>query len=207
MAGSAFEVRFRLVQDAHNVFSICKETCEAKRVRNICCAKRESKNRDAAQQSFLVGALIAFGYEVSINRLYKRGNLTFQMFTIPNIRKNGVKVFDADHLGFEYKTLKEKRQILDAITNNTMVYLLEQNRCYFEERKTRKITRDDGISMKRLNSAIINGRHFDLKQINEAGCHFNQTIRTKITTKEGMTIKPFDSSFETSSTFSKSESF
>ena len=66
-------------------------------------AKRESKNRDACQQGFLVGIVNSLGYEVEVNRIYKRGNVTFQMFTINCVRKDKKIVFKPSEFKFEYK--------------------------------------------------------------------------------------------------------
>ncbi|BFU24347.1 hypothetical protein KM1_104850 [Entamoeba histolytica HM-3:IMSS] len=194
MISSAFITRVPFHIEDGNVFVM---NYEEKKVKNeMINAKRESKNRDAAQQAFIVGVLSQSGYEVNINRLYKRGNMTYQMFTINNVKKDDKVVFDASHLEFEYDGLKEKRQYLDAITNNYLIELLNKCGVIVEERKTRKVIKPNSIAMKRLNSVTINGKFFGFRHINEIGCHFNQIIRSRTSTKSGSVVLPYDVSFE-----------
>ena len=165
-------------------------------------AKRESKNRDACQQAFLIGLLSERGYEVEINRIYKRGNVTFQMLTIKNVKKDGKVIFDTNNFDFEYHGLKEKRQYTDAMTINCMIDILISEGFQIEERKTRKVVKPNSIGMKRISKIYNDEICYEFKEIISMGKEMYKDIRNKISTKKGFVIQQNDLSISnrTSST-------
>ena len=152
-------------------------------------AKRESKNRDACQQSFLIWLLTSIDYEIELNRLYKRGNITFQMYTIKSIQKDGRTVVDPNSFTFEYNGLKEKRQYTDAVTVNMMIELLIQEGFEIEERKTRKVVKRNSIGMRRLMKISNGNVQFDFKEIIEIGKECYLEIRNRISTRQGYLVQ------------------
>ncbi|ELP90833.1 hypothetical protein EIN_359160 [Entamoeba invadens IP1] len=201
MPMSAFDHRVILLTISPNVFlykdtpTIPQTPTKTYSHKHIDQAKRNSKNRDAFQQSFLLGMLVKCGYNVYVNKLYKKGSITHQMFTVNIVQKNETTVFNANSLIFQYDSLKQKRQYLDALTNNTILNLLTQNGCVIEERKTRKVCKNNSILMKRVNSIKYRDETFDQKQIIKLGAFLNQKIRERTSTKEGVMIKAFDTNF------------
>ena len=159
-------------------------------------AKRVSKDQDAYQQSYLISVLNVHGFEIVINRLYKKSNLTSQTFSIQSISRDGIVYFNQDTFESTYTNLKEKRQNLDCYVNNLMIHLLKQEGYVFEERKTRRVIKSFSIKMQRIKSFIYNGKCVTNHQLLEEGkfCHAN--IKSRITTKHGCILEPNDYSLK-----------
>ena len=190
---SAFTISLPLINEGNEIYSI--KRIIQKDDKNKMDAKRESKNRDAFQQSFLIGKLVECGYQITINRLYKRGNITHQMFTIDSISKNGINQFLETQKIIEEHKYKEKRQYLDAETNECLINLLKKEEFTIEERKTRKVVKEGSIAMQRIASVYYNGKFYGNTEIMKIGCFYNQIIKNKISTKNGVTLLPFDPIF------------
>ena len=184
---SAFTHRIPLIYE--NGVCIMSRKNETKKTEKI-DAKRESKNRDACQQAFLISLLVVNGYEIRINKLYKTGNITIQMFTISTIIKNGQEVFNENQI--HSKDIKERRQYIDAMTNDSLIALLRKEGYEIEERKTRKTVNPDSISMKRIGSIFSETKFFSFNKLVDNGRKVHDIIRDKVSTKNGLTIQPYD---------------
>ncbi|KAL7721668.1 Uncharacterized protein QTN25_001325 [Entamoeba marina] len=186
---SAFR-KLQLTEEFPNIF-VVKERLKSSKIEMV-NAKRESKNRDAAQQAFLIGALSQMGYNIEINRLYKKGTTTFQLFTINTISSNHTLEFDVNKLHIPFEGLKERRQYLDAVTNNKIIELLEIGGATFEERRTRKVKKENSVSMKRIMKMTIQGQSYDMTQILAIGKRINDLIKQSMSTKKGIEIVAYD---------------
>ena len=185
---SAFTHRIPLIFQ-NGVSNMIRERTETRG--NKIHAKRESKNRDACQQAFLIALLVKNGYEVAIKRLYKRGNITIQMFTISEISKNGIILFNESQINMKETVIKERKQYVDAITNDVLIDFLQKEGYEIEERKTRKVVKPNSVSMKRIGSIFSREEFFSFNKIVNSGKKFNEIIRSKISTKEGCTIPAY----------------
>ncbi|KAL7720026.1 Uncharacterized protein QTN25_002555 [Entamoeba marina] len=180
MAKSPF-IKLPLVQDIddENVYSVLENSEEVMK-KNMLLAKRTSKNREAVQQAILIALLNMFGYDVEINKPYKKGNTTMQLYTIQEISTRNDVVWSTSLLSYEYHTAKEKRQYLDAITNNIMISILQKHGVIVEERATRKGTKECCILMKRINTITSGNYLFELEKLNEIGKNINMIIHNRL---------------------------
>ena len=112
------------------------------------------------------------------------------MFTISNIIKNGEEVFNEKQI--HSKDIKERRQYIDAVTNDSLIALLRKEGYQIEERKTRKTVNPDAISMKRIGSVFSETKFYSFNKLVDNGRKVHEIIRDKITTKNGLTIQPYD---------------
>ena len=143
-------------------------------------AKRLSKNRDAAQQSFLIALLCQYGYSFVIKRLYKKGERTSQMFNIERILHDDTVIVDDSSINNPFVNFKEKRQYLDAFMNNKMIELLESMGFSVQLRKTRKQTKQQMIILQRINKIIMNCKTITKDIIHEKGNDYNMEIKDLI---------------------------
>lgn len=140
-------------------------------------AKRNSKNRDAAQQSFLIGLISLLGYDIEINKLYKKGKTTNQLFTINSIKKNETTIFKTYDVVPEVADLRDKRRCLDAVTNAKLLNILSQYEWIsITEKKCRLSKYGNSIGMRRLKSITIGKSTLKMKDICEIGKNVHQFI-------------------------------
>lgn len=170
-------------------------------------AKRISKDQDSYQQSYLITSLNNQGYEIRINRLYKKSHLTSQTFSIQSISRDGIEYFNQDHFETFYTNLKEKRQNLDCYVNNLMMNLLEKEGYNFEERKTRRVIKSFSIKMRRIKSFYYNGKIITNTQLLDDGKICHNKIKSRISTKHGCILEPNDYIICSSLSTSDSHSF
>ena len=130
-------------------------------------AKRQSKNRDAIQQSFLIKKLHECGFDITIAKLYKKGMTTMQLFRIKRILYHGVEYFNERKLVFN-GDMKMVRRDIDAYTNNTLLDLLQQNKhVVMKEKKLKEGTKS--VGMRRFNRITIDDESFDGNTIESIG--------------------------------------
>ncbi|GAB1220499.1 hypothetical protein ENUP19_0054G0072 [Entamoeba nuttalli] len=140
-------------------------------------AKRKSKNRDAAQQSFLIGLLATFGYELKINKLYKKGKTTSQLFTINSIKKEGTLVYKSYDVVPEVEDLRDKRRCLDAVTNSKLLDLaLSHPEVVAVEKKCRISKYGHAIGMRRIKTLSLNGCTLRILDITKLGAQIHNMI-------------------------------
>ncbi|KAL7714702.1 Uncharacterized protein QTN25_007790 [Entamoeba marina] len=145
-------------------------------------AKRESKNRDAAQQSFLFKLLARHNYEIRLTKLYKDGKTMNQLFKVEQVIKQGEIKFDSNWLSIHSEhSLKKRRRYQDALTNNWLMNILEKE-CgvKFEIKKGRKVTNPENISMKRISSIINGSSMFNSTMIYQEGIEYNNYIKAEM---------------------------
>ena len=107
---SAF-TRQPLQQETSTIFVYnCQEDSETSR-HSLLQAKRESNNRDAAQQAFLIVLLVQFGYNIKVHRLSKEGKTMNQLFRIERIWKGERTYYDRDDCGTDDYSSKKKRKL------------------------------------------------------------------------------------------------
>ena len=202
MTPSAF-IEYRVYSTDGKIFEMKKED-EIRKSKTD--AKRISKDQDAYQQSFLISLLVCNGFEIVINRLYKKSNLTSQTFSIQSISRDDFVYFNQDTFQTQYTNLKEKRQNLDCYVNNLMIQLLENEGYVFEERKTRRVIKSFSIKMKRIKSFYHHGKIVSNVQLLEEGKICHQNIRSRISTKHGCVLLPNDYILRSSLSSSLSDS-
>ncbi|ELP86734.1 hypothetical protein EIN_307300 [Entamoeba invadens IP1] len=149
-------------------------------------AKRASVERDAAQQGFLILVLACNGFEVKVNKLYKKGRTTHQLYVIESITREGKVYFNLDTLHFPSENLKQKRRRQDTATNNAMIDIIEK---FCGAQFVMKIGKKLSLSipMKRIHTVSIDGINFNSEKIMERGIYQNESIRDNLT-PEGCTI-------------------
>lgn len=156
-------------------------------------AKRASKNRDAAQQGFLISVLLRLGYDVTVNCLYKKAFTTRQLFTIRSITRDDQVVFDFSTLPKPSGDFKEKRQCIDALTNNAIIRIICSNGARVIERRTRGVSKKHLVNTIRIASAKVMGDEFSMEQIEQVGIECNDAInRLSSFTHGSFTLKSTD---------------
>ncbi|ELP89436.1 hypothetical protein EIN_390610 [Entamoeba invadens IP1] len=147
-------------------------------------AKRNSKNRDAAQQAFLIGMAASFGYQIDINKLYKKGKTTSQLFTINSISKDNKFLFKTHDVVPEVEDLRDKRRCLDAVTNSTLLdIIIATIGVKVCEKKCRISKYGNSIGMRRIKALRFGGCNFSTKEITEFGNRIHNNILNHMGTK------------------------
>ena len=128
-------------------------------------SKRRSHNYDSHQMCFFIYLLAKTGYEITIQRTYKKSNKTDQVVRIKSVCKDGKQVFsDVEFDAEDYECngdLKMRRRTIDNATNNKLLSLLEQEDAHFSTKKCKEL--------RRSSSTAVEGKR-RLKWI-EYGCY------------------------------------
>ena len=143
-------------------------------------SKRRSKNRDAYQQSFLIYHLLKCGCTIKLEPLYKRGTFTAQMFTIERVSKDSQILYDKEKIQIKWLNMKERRRIIDSISNNCLLTLLSDFAKVSTNEKKCKTCRANENVMRRLKSITINGRRYSIQDIQDLGGSFHDLIRDRM---------------------------
>ncbi|KAL7720620.1 Uncharacterized protein QTN25_001853 [Entamoeba marina] len=144
-------------------------------------AKRESINRDAAQQSFLIWLLNKKGYQIELYKLYKGGSTMYQLFKVKRIYNGNNKIFDIKDLDSNCKVeLKQRRRLNDINTNNALITILERDGVIFDKKKSRSTPTSHNITMKRIISVITDNEMFTSKMIQEKGFAVNNELKLEM---------------------------
>ncbi|BFU22307.1 hypothetical protein EHI8A_070140 [Entamoeba histolytica HM-1:IMSS-B] len=184
---SAFIAK-RIETEGNGVYSV---SCgDVDRKQTLLTSKRASTNRDAAQQSFLIGLLVNNGFLVKLKKLYKRGKTTKQLFVIESIWKEGINCFNIDLIGNIPGDKKVKRRNIDATTNHVMLQIAGDY-CSLSYDVKKGKTSSKSYQMERINSANTRGKIFDSKMIQIIGTEINQNLASWITSS-GLEIHPND---------------
>lgn len=133
-------------------------------------AKRNSKNRDAAQQSFLIGLAAMFGYEIEVNKLYKKGKTTSQLFIVNWIKKDASYTFKSYDVVPEVNDLRDKRRCLDSVTISRLIDIVAARPgMIITEKKCRLSKYGHEIGMRRIKSLTYRGVHYSISDISRIG--------------------------------------
>ena len=187
---SAF-VKKDLYHEGNHVFSLKKDTNSKKD--QVLISKRNGTNRDACQQSFLISLLIFLGFEFHINKLYKKGKTTLQLYTINSIFYNGECKFNQQMLTDLPSDQKLRRRNIDSITNRIMIDLINQfDICSLSLKKGKTGTKCE--EMMRLTKAIVNKREYETDEIYSIGHEVNYQIN-QLLNSQGAVIMPGDKRF------------
>ncbi|ELP86106.1 hypothetical protein EIN_327530 [Entamoeba invadens IP1] len=140
-------------------------------------AKRLSKNRDAAQQSFLIGWLGYLGYHVRVNRLYKKGKTTSQLFTVNSVSKDGKIIYKSSDVKISVDDLRDRRRCIDAVTNSWMIDTIKAktNACLIEKKCRESKFGEIGV-MRRLKKVEFLGSTLIPSDITEIGLNVHSFI-------------------------------
>ncbi|KAL7714144.1 Uncharacterized protein QTN25_008216 [Entamoeba marina] len=144
-------------------------------------AKRESNNRDAAQQSFLIWLLNKKGYQIVLYKLYKGGSTMYQLFKVKRIYKGNNKIFDVKDLESNCTVeLKQRRRLNDINTNNALITILEGDDVIFDKKKARSTPTSNNTKMVRIISVITGNEMFNSKMIQEKGFNVNKELKIEM---------------------------
>ncbi|ELP91647.1 hypothetical protein EIN_206340, partial [Entamoeba invadens IP1] len=132
-------IRRPLVEEAKNVYTIRTTNPQQQKSIEALEAKRESRNRDAAQQSFLIGVAKTMGMTVTLHRLLKKGTTSSQIFLVESIALNGRTLFSEKDLPVLQESSQDrKRRMVDCLTNDAFINILQETgKISFFERKGR----------------------------------------------------------------------
>lgn len=105
-------------------------------------SKRKSHNYDSHQMCFLIYLLVKAGYDITIQHTYKSSRKTDQVVRVKSIYKDDKQkfsdvMFDSNEYDYD-GDLKRRRRNIDAITNNIMLSLLEQEDASFSTKKCKE---------------------------------------------------------------------
>ncbi|ELP86903.1 hypothetical protein EIN_445300 [Entamoeba invadens IP1] len=142
-------------------------------------AKRASADRDAAQQGFLISVLALNGFEVKMNKLYKKGKTTHQLYVIDLITREGTVYFNLNDFHLPSENLKQKRRSQDALTNNILIEIAEKFCGAVFKLKNGKKS-NVCIPMKRIQTANVNGVFYTAEKILVDGIYENENIRDNL---------------------------
>lgn len=102
-------------------------------------AKRDSANRDACQQLFLIHFLLSHGYTIILRKPRKKSKKSLQLFIIDRIiNKSGLILFDINSFSMTSSDEKINRRNLDAFTNSSMISLVKNCNCQINIKKGKK---------------------------------------------------------------------
>ncbi|KAL7714141.1 Uncharacterized protein QTN25_008407 [Entamoeba marina] len=192
-------ISHELFEEEKNVFTIRKQPTTTETL----SAKRESRNRDSAQQSFLFAIALKLGFRISVNKLYKKGSTTCQMFAIDKIYKENVVVYDSTTLPiYSEKNAERRRRLVDCFSNDTLIHLLQETeKVKFWERKGRTfdanqnplvhvgssngVVFDAGQNLKftRISLVVFNDIEFHPHYILECGKTINKLLKDHMATR------------------------
>ncbi|ELP94075.1 hypothetical protein EIN_183920 [Entamoeba invadens IP1] len=190
---SAFTLKPIYVDETGSLCTI-ERTEDTKKV-NMLKSKRKSANKDSAQQSFLIAILIRNGFYIKIKRLYKRGKTTAQIFVIERIAKEGKTYFDSSKNRDPTVDQKTRRRNADALTNKALMDIaVYYCKTYLEEKKGKSARKS--VKMVRFSSAQVDGKDYNLDQIEYIGMITNQLILDIMSrTSSGIELDAYDSRF------------
>ena len=142
-------------------------------------AKRDSTNRDACQQLFLISLLLQFNYTVIIRKPRKKSTKTLQLFVIDRIMNpSGTLVFDINDFSSTSTDEKINRRNLDSYTNATMIKLLKEHNGYVEIKKGKKAEKTSQFD--RIERVNIENQIYSYSHIKNIGNAMNEIIRNNI---------------------------
>lgn len=145
--------------------------------------KKKSIKFDSFQQSFLIYKLLENNYEINISKLYKKGNI--QLFKIKTIKKDNLYYYNENENIEIIKDLKRIRKILDNLSNNKMIDILENLNYKFD---LKNYNNDNNQKMKRIKNIYFNNELiYNKNSILEIGEQIHNIIINK--------IKKFDYNF------------
>lgn len=121
------------------VYNTCKLVNNDMMIRS----KRKSHDYDSHQLCFFIYLLVKTGYDITIQHTYKKSNKTDQVVRIKSVFKGEQQKFSDvmfDTPEYEYNgDLKRRRRNIDAITNNILLSLLEQEYASFSTKKCKEL--------------------------------------------------------------------
>lgn len=142
-------------------------------------AKRDSTNRDACQQMFLIALLLHMNYSIILRKPRKKSTKTLQLFVIDRIMNSeGNLVFDINNFSSNSSDEKINRRNLDSYTNSTMIKLLENHNAYFEIKKGKKAEKTSQFD--RIERVNIENQNYGYSHIKNIGLSMNEIIRNNI---------------------------
>ena len=142
-------------------------------------AKRESTNKEAIQQSFLIHLLITNGYTIKIGKIYKRSDYTRHVFKIEEIRDSeDYLIYEIDEKIKEIKDMKLRRRKIDSEANEIMIKEIEKLGGEIKLRRTKGCKIYEPI--KRIKSIKIGEIKFKKDEIQYIGKKMNDYITLKV---------------------------
>ena len=142
-------------------------------------AKRDSTNRDACQQMFLIALLLHYNYSVIIRKPRKKSTKTLQLFVVDRIMDpTGMMVYDINNFSSNSDDEKINRRNLDSHTNTTMIDLLKNHNAYFEIKKGKKAEKTSQFD--RIERVNIGNQMYSYSHIKNIGVAMNDVIRENI---------------------------
>ena len=144
-------------------------------------AKRDSTNRDACQQLFLIFLLLQNNYTVIIRKPRKKSTKTLQLFVIDRILSpEGATVYDINDFSSSSTDEKINRRNLDSHTNTTMINLLKEHNAYIEIKKGKKAEKTSQFD--RVERVNFLNQNYTYSHIKTIGNDMNTIIRDQIKT-------------------------
>ena len=137
-------------------------------------SKRRSHNYDSHQMCFFIYLLAKTGYEITIQRTYKKSNKTDQVVRVKSVCKDGKQVFsDVAFDAEDYECngdLKMRRRTIDSATNNKLLSLLEQENAHFSTKKCKELRKSTAVEGKRRLKWIEYGCYrYEKNEIDKIG--------------------------------------
>ena len=127
-------------------------------------AKIKSKNNDSLRIYFMIHMLHLIGYKFNIEKIYKKGIVTFPLARITEIIKDSEIIYTEPNEELD----KIGRARINAQLNNTLLSLLSTSYkviCKFK--KTRPTL--NGFPMIRFTKIILNSTQYSINDINDIG--------------------------------------
>lgn len=152
------------------------------RKESITSAKRESANRDAFQQHFLIATMVLLKHTVVIAKPRKKSTKTAQLYVIESITNaSGEKVFDHNEVVATSSDEKINRRNFDSYVNNKMIEIARNNNCFVDFRETKKALKT--TQYERIERIVVNGIQRSQSEIREIGEKTNERIQELIKSK------------------------